>query len=139
MHYSGKAASRCIATHRLWAYLELRLSFGGSGCPPAWCTASEIVTDLANDLVHCSSWNPAACHSPAQHLVPAPECLPSDVPFGTALPLALEPPPCPEGKMDYFIDDVINAFLDTPENCARSAATVPLAIHILNCTILKAL
>ena len=58
--------------------------------------------------------------------------LPSDVPFGAALPLALEPPPCPEGKTDCFIDDVINAFLDAPENCARSPAAVHLAIHILN-------
>jgi hypothetical protein len=54
IQYSGRGAAQCIAIHDNLAYLEMQLSFGGSGCPPTWCTASEIATDLANDLILCS-------------------------------------------------------------------------------------
>ena len=132
IQYSGRGAAQCIAIHDNLAYLEMRLSFGGSGCPPTWCTASEIATDLANDLILCCDWSPKICQSPVQQLVPPPNRLPLSIPFGTALPLALEPPACPEGKVDCFVDDVTTVFLDTPENCVRTPAAVPLAIHILN-------
>ena len=112
--------------------MELKLSFGGAGCPPTWCTASDIVTDLANDLIACTNWTPNVCKSPVQHLVPQPIRLPLSVPFGVALPLALEPPACPEGKADCFVDDLTTVFLDTPQNCFQTPAAVPLAIHILN-------
>ena len=132
IQYSGRGAAQCIATHNALGYLELRLSFGGSGCPPTWCTVSEIVTDLANDLILCPEWNPQMCQSPHQHLMPAPTRLPDNMPFAEALPMAFEPPAHPEGKADCFVDDVTTVFLDTPENCARTPAAVPLAIHILN-------
>jgi hypothetical protein len=65
-------------------------------------------------------------------LVQPPNRLPLSIPFGDALPLALEPPACPKGKVDCFVDDVTTVYLDTPENCARTPAAVPQAIHILN-------
>ena len=34
------------------------------------------------------------------------------------------------GKVDGFIDDLINVFLDTPENCERQPHVVPMAMHI---------
>ena len=46
--------------------------------------------------------------------------------------MAFEPPAYPEGKADCFVDDITTVFLDTPENCSRTPAAVPLAIHILN-------
>ena len=39
-------------------------------------------------------------------------------------------PPTRGGKVDGFIDDLINVFLDTPENCARQPHVVPLAMHV---------
>ena len=132
IQYSGRGAAQCIAVHNNLGYLELRLSFGGSGCPPTWCTVSEIVTDLANDLILCPDWNPDICQSPLQHLVPTPSRLPADIPFENALPMAFEPPAYPEGKSDCFVDDVTTVFLDTAENCVRTPAAVPLAIHLLN-------
>jgi hypothetical protein len=98
IQYSGRGAAQCTATHNNLAYMELRLSFGGSGCPPTWCTASEIATDLANDLIACINWSPNVCKSPVQHLVPPPTRLPLNIPFGFALPLALEPPACPRER-----------------------------------------
>jgi len=32
-------------------------------------------------------------------------------------------------RVDGFVDDLINVFLDTPENCARQPFVVPLAVH----------
>ena len=34
------------------------------------------------------------------------------------------------GRVDGFIDDLINVFLDTPENCERQPHVVPLAMHV---------
>ncbi|KAI2504384.1 hypothetical protein MHU86_10063 [Fragilaria crotonensis] len=36
----------------------------------------------------------------------------------------------PVGRVDGFIDDLINVFLDTPENCRSQPHVVPLAIHV---------
>ena len=42
----------------------------------------------------------------------------------------LVPRPGRGGKVDGFIDDLINIFVDTPENCARQPHVVPLAMHV---------
>ena len=34
------------------------------------------------------------------------------------------------GRVDGFIDDLINVFADTPENCRRQPHVVPLAMHV---------
>ena len=34
------------------------------------------------------------------------------------------------GRVDGFIDDLINVFLDTPVNCANQPHVVPLAMHV---------
>jgi hypothetical protein len=34
------------------------------------------------------------------------------------------------GRVDDFIDDLINVFADTPDNCRIQPHVVPLAIHI---------
>ena len=130
--HSGLSAARCTSTHNGLAYIQLRLSFEGKGCPPAWCSISEITTDLANDLLLCETWHPDDIRSPVQHLIPTEERLPLHTPFAAALSLALEPPAHPEGKSDCFVDDVITVFLDSPVNCKRAPAAVPLAIHIVN-------
>jgi hypothetical protein len=42
----------------------------------------------------------------------------------------LVPQPNRGGKVDGFIDNLINVFVDTPENCARQPHVVPLAMHV---------
>ena len=34
------------------------------------------------------------------------------------------------GRVEGFIDDLINAFLDTPVNCLRQPNIAPLAMHL---------
>jgi hypothetical protein len=131
VHYNGKSAMRCISIFKGLAFLQLRLSFGGMGCPAAWCPISEIITDLANDLLGNQAWDPTKCHSPIQTLVPLPTRLQDDIPMHPALPTMVLPDARPFGSADVFIDDIITVFLDTPENCTRAPAAVPLAIHIV--------
>ena len=113
------------------AFVSLRLTFGGSPNPPTWCMFSELVTDLANEIAQCPEWDPEVLRSPAQLDTPEPVRLPQDVPIAPGREMAvLVPQPAMGGKVDGFIDDLINVFVDTPENCARQPHVVPLAMHV---------
>ena len=70
--HSGKAAAQSVIISGDVAYIALRLSFGGSPNPPSWCSLSEMVTDLSNELPSCGNWDPRTFHSPIQ-----PKVLPS--------------------------------------------------------------
>ena len=39
-------------------------------------------------------------------------------------------PAADAARVDGFIDDLVNTFLDTPENCRRQPHVVPLAMHV---------
>lgn len=44
--------------------------------------------------------------------------------------MVVVPPPPATGQVDGFIDDLINVFLDTDDNCRRQPHVVPLAVHV---------
>ena len=91
---------------------------------------SEMVTDLANEISQCESWDPATLHSPAQEKVPKPIYADSLEEPTLAKEMAVLVPPIYRGKVDGFIDDLINVFWDTPDNCQRLPHSVPLAMHV---------
>lgn len=129
--HSAAAATQTIAINGATAFLSLRLTFGGSPNPPTWCMFSELVTDLANEIAQCDEWDPNECRSPAQPDTPEPLRLPAGIPIVQARRMALHIPPTKAGgRVDGFIDDLINVFLDTPSNCARQPHIVPLAMHL---------
>jgi hypothetical protein len=51
--HSVQAASQTIIVLASIAFLALRLSFGGSPNHPTWCSFSEMVTDLSNEVGLC--------------------------------------------------------------------------------------
>jgi hypothetical protein len=129
--HSAGAATQTIAINGNTAYMSLRLTFGGSPNPPTWCMFSEIVTDLSNEISQCAEWNPDELRSPAQPITPEPRRLSPEIPITQARPMAVVIPPTKSGcRVDGFIDDLINVFLDTPENCRRQPNVVPLAMHL---------
>ena len=131
--HSAGAAAQTISIHDELAYLSLRLTFGGSPNPPTWCLFSEIVTDLANEISQCAEWDPAELHSPAQPQTPDPKRLAEDVPLAKSKRMAVAIPIPTNGaigRVDGFIDDLINVFLDTPHNCRIQPHAVPLAMHV---------
>ena len=130
--HSAQAAVQTIAILPPLAYMSLRLTFGGAPNPPTWCMFSELVTDLANEIILCRNWNSEQLHSPAQPQVPTPIRLSPGIPMAQAKPMSVFIP-IPDGiesRVDGYIDDLINVFLDTPENCRRQPQVVPLAMHI---------
>jgi hypothetical protein len=110
------------------AYLALRMTFGGSANPPAWCAFSEVVTDLANEIALCVDFDPDTLASP-DYQPPAFRILDDDdEPPRSARELAVPVPTTLTSRCDCFIDDIIQVFLDSPDNRHRQPAIVPLAV-----------
>jgi hypothetical protein len=128
--HSASAAAQSIIIFAGVAYIALRLTFGGSPNPPTWCSFSEMVTDLSNEIPLCKEWDHESLRSPAQPETPSPVLLPDDVPIAEAMPLAVGIPTKVTARSDSFIDDLIRVFLDTPLNREREPHAVPLAIHV---------
>ena len=119
--------------------VALRMTFGGAPNPSQWSDVSEVITDLANDLVRRSDWDPEAFHSPHQHLLDSDEAVDNDEgavdpagAFGKADFLAVNYPTANHDdlpRFDCYLDDIFGAF--NPKDAARSAAAIPLALHIV--------
>ena len=108
----------------------LRLTFWGSPNLPNWCSFSETVTDLSNEIPFCNKWDHKPLRSPAQPETRSPTILPDDVQIARAMSSAVHVPTKITARSDGFIDDVIWVFLDTPWNREKEPHTVPLAIHV---------
>ena len=90
--HSAVAAAQTILIVGEIAYIMLRLSFGGSCNPPAWCAFSEMLTDLSNKIPLMKDWDPESLHSPIQETVPDPIFESDDVPIAKARPMAVSIP-----------------------------------------------
>jgi hypothetical protein len=88
-----------------------------------------MVTDLANEITSCAEWDPKILRSPTQTVTPISREAATDKPFAQGLQTAVEVPVLSTSKTNGFIDDLIQVFLDTPENRERGAHCVPLAVH----------
>ena len=90
----------CKIVETVLAFLALRMAFGGAGGPFKWCPFSEILCDIANDLLHCPEWDPEELHSTHVKDIELPCLLPCSIPFAKALPLDVDIPPDPQGLGD---------------------------------------
>lgn len=113
------------------AFINLRLTFGGKACPSVWCDLAEPTTDLANDLLSCSSWNPSEIHSPLQEKIPPPKSLPDSIPFGPGLEMIVDIPAEDQGKCDIYLDDGVTVVPELGDNLQRASAAFPLAVHLM--------
>lgn len=92
---------------------------------------SEMVTDLANEISQCREWDPIELHSPMQPMAPPPHKLRDEIPISEGKAMAVEVPVSDaENVGNGFIDELINVFLDSPENCRCQPHVVLLAMHI---------
>jgi hypothetical protein len=131
INHSARAAVQSIIVLTSIAFLALRLAFGGSPNPPTWCSFSEMVTDLSNEIPLCN-WDPDELRSPIQPITPIPKLLDDDIPFATGRSLAVSIPTTVTGRTDSFIDDLIRIFLDTEANRRSQPHAVPLAVFVAN-------
>jgi hypothetical protein len=128
--HAASAAIQSVALFAGMAFLALRLTFGGSPNPPTWCLFSEMVTDLANELLLCQDWEPSELSNPDQNTAPAPKIR---GPYSTIAPaqsLAVGIPLSVTSRVDGFIDDLICVFLNTRDNLKRAPHAVPLAMFV---------
>ena len=89
-----------------------------------------MVADLANEISLCKDWDPTKIRSPDQPVTPKPKRLDASIPHAPAREMAVLIPALEAGKVDVFIDDLIDTFPDSPENLARKPHAVPLAMHV---------
>jgi hypothetical protein len=115
--------------------MALRMTFGGSTNPAQWSDVSEVVTDLANDLVRWNGWDPQQFKSPHQALLLTDEAVDND--RGEIRPddafaepefFAVDEPEDDMARFDCYLDDIFGAFMD--REAERSAAAIPLALPI---------
>jgi hypothetical protein len=116
--------------------MALRMTFEGSPNPAQWSDVSEVVTDLANDLVRRNDWDPQQFKSPHQALLSTDEAVdndrgeirPDDA-FAESKFFAVDEPEDDMARFNCYLDDIFGAFMD--REAERSAAANPLALHIV--------
>jgi hypothetical protein len=130
MAHSALAVAQTITTCLALAFVCFRMTFGGSPNPPTWCNFSEMVADLANKIGLCKEWDPVEIWSPDQPATPEPKRLDPLIPHAQGREMAVFVPPLEAGKVDVFIDDLIDTFPDLVRNLAQKPHAVPLAMHV---------
>ena len=116
--------------------MALRMTFGGAPNPAQWSDISEVVTDLANDLVRRNDWDPTRFKSPHQALLLTDEAVDNDrgeirpdEPFAEPEYFAVDEPEDDLARFDCYLDDIFGAFMEREAD--KGAAAIPLALHIV--------
>jgi hypothetical protein len=125
--HSARSIVQTVIVFREIAYIALRLTFGGSANPPAWCAISEMVTDLSNKIALAPQYEPSKIPVPGFTALTFNE-LPDSEPIAPARQMAVEVPTALDSRHDCFIDDIVQIFLDTEANRRRMPGVVPLAV-----------
>jgi hypothetical protein len=112
----------------------LRLTFGGSCNPPAWCAFSKTQTDLANDIMADTSWKieDLMTNFLKENLVKIERLL-EDIPYADAKPTMVLPPPREFGSAESFIDDGNQLAVDIDNNVWRAVVAVIASFIVMAC------
>jgi len=127
----GDTAELCTIMYDNIGLTSTRLTFGGSPCPNEFCLASELCTDLANDILHCPTWDPDTIGSPHAKNLHPPILSDELIPHRKARELDVKITADDWGRIDDFIDDGIVIVPDLSNNKKRALEAMLLAIHIL--------
>ena len=132
IHVALRFAILCITVIGRIAFLLLRLPFGTTPAADQFCTVSELVTDLAQEITEDKSWNPENLKSDLSHLIPSPES-PKSVPPLESTPSPLFVPVIAKHiSSDVYIDDIITTVLAiNTKTITRGMNAAPLAIHTI--------
>ena len=72
---------------------------------------SELITDLANDILSCPDWDPEKVHIPHKQHIQEPELQLEETHYGQAFAADVDIPPIPNGIVKSYIDDLIPVIL----------------------------
>lgn len=143
LHVHPSIMAKCLATWSLQDAESIereiavalgRLPFGSMPAPAEFSICSDIVTDLANDLMYLKQWDPDTLPCPLRNEIPPPVRLPDDIPFGPAYAPAEHLPPSFLGGTDGYVDDLASCVLDSPDNqqmVKRAEQCIPMALHLV--------
>ena len=128
LHSHPKLAVKAIIIVDEMAYILNRLPFGAAAGPSIYSTVSEMIFDLANDLVNDKNWNPEKLHSPHSEKLAEPQHMEKYVEFEIANDLFVH---IPEKEVSYngYIDDEIMIALEKLNNARRGQEAVPVTVH----------
>ncbi len=127
----GDAAARCIINFGDLILLSLQLTFGGTPCPNEFCIISEIITDLAKDILHCQDWDPLMLHSP--HTISLRHERDTHItdPFMPGKDLDVNLPLDTSGKVEIYINGGITVIPNIDNNRLRGSNAMALTIHMI--------
>ena len=137
VHLKAKTAlksSTCIAGMLLVA---LRMTFGGAPNPSQWSDISEVIADLANDLVRRTDWEPAVWSAPQRKVLRTSEAVDNDKghvypgdEFGKAFAMSVEDP-VDDGlaKFECYLNDLFEVFRARDKD--KAEAVLPKALHLV--------
>ena len=92
---------------------------------------SEIITDLANNILASADWDPSRTHIPHRAQIPKPDILAENILFAKALPADVAVTPLKHGKVNCYIDELISVILHSGYNAEQATNAVPLAMHTI--------
>ena len=93
---------------------------------------SESLTDLVNAVLKCPDWDPATLSSPLKNFYPKVKILGEEVPFSRTKPLSINIPETSPAKADVFLNDIVEAGIDTPPIRAKLQGAVALAVDAMS-------
>jgi len=82
-----------------------RLPFGSMPAPAEFSNYSDIIVNLANDLMNCTHWDPTKYPSPLKHDIPPPKRLNKSITFGSVFKEDVQLPIEFKGGTEGYIDD----------------------------------
>ena len=96
----GHTSAASCTCHDNISYISLSITFGRSPCPPLWCSMSEIITNLANNILARAYWDLSKTHSPHRAQIPEPDILADNIPFAQDFSADVAVTPLKHGKVD---------------------------------------
>jgi hypothetical protein len=93
---------------------------------------SELICNLANELLKCKEWDPLTLHALLQADILTQEYLDNDATFAMGRELIIDVPVDPCGYADIYIDNTTRLIINLPgtHNADRLEAAIPLAIEV---------
>ena len=137
IHLQAKTALKSSTCTAGMLLVALRMTFGGAPNPSQWSDVSEVITDLANDLVRRSDWDPGSWSAPQQGVLRTSEAVDNDKghvrpddEFRRAFAMSVEDPVSDrQAKFECYLEDLFGVFRAGDREKAEAA--LPFALHLV--------
>ena len=116
------------------AVIMSRLPFGSLPAPAEFSQLSDVIFDLANDLITCDEWDPDKLPAPLATHIPLTKRIKDSIPFANALDPDVTLPINMKSTCDGYIDDGIAIVLDntdTTKMVERTRQAMVMALHTI--------